>query len=394
MLRRFPRILLLAIAVALGCSRSGPRPTEDPTDHDSDDTAPDSSGPGDGEPRDSLLGRPDVGPGPNDAIPMADARRDARAALEVGTVDALLMDAISPIRVDASVAGPPDAAVIDAERIAMDGPRPVADAALPADAILPDAFAIDPDCPNPAPPLDSCLLGDAFARCAGDGPSRVYCPAEGVLGQCRWFEGGCPARGFTINCPDLVPCPQFECAATSFLAFGWGTQPWDLEREMNIEVMLDPALEVPAPAVECSACQLLAGAPWEGWAGECLATPGPCDAAELSVWRRQSRDANGDEFVTIEVDPAEGPPYQTLVLEFGVVGGALSSARVCIVPVTDRGGNCESSGPFCATAGQALLRVGPDGSWHASIHAELPAYRAWPTVGPLQFAGMTLDIQF
>ena len=62
---------------------------------------------------------------------MADARRDARAALEAGTVDALLMDAISPIRLDASAAGPPEAAVVDAERISMDGPRAVADADSP-----------------------------------------------------------------------------------------------------------------------------------------------------------------------------------------------------------------------------------------------------------------------
>lgn len=320
--------------------------------------------------------------------------RDALSALGGGEADALPAE---PKEI-----GPPDtgASVADVSRPdASDRPPDAArsdDAAIPP---VPDAGATPPEpdagvvCVAPRPSVDTCLRGQAFARCDGPGEPRLFCGAGEGRSQCRWFEGGCPASEYPFSCPVLDPCPDDDCRDASAMIHRWGARPWTADTEMNISAVADPAVEVAPPVIQCGECPLLGDPPWQAWAGECLLAPGPCDGLGVSAWQDASSNPAGDTFISVEWTSAEFY-YWSVVLEFGVYDGSLSAARVCLIPYSDDLNDCTSSGPICATTGQAWLSQDVDGGWHGRIEAEFGPYRGSPSLGPSQFAGMRMSIGF
>jgi hypothetical protein len=339
-----------------------------------------------------------------DALPGHDARTPPADAFisPDGAPDRAAIEADGPAVAPHDV-GPDDGGAV----LASDGSLPDAhevplDAARSEDAEtppVPDAGAIAPEpdagvvCPAPRPSIDTCLRGQAFARCDGPGEPRLFCGRGEGGSRCRWFEGGCPASEYPFSCPVLDPCPDDDCWDARAMMFRWGTRPWTADREMNISAVADPAVEVAPPAIQCGECALLGDPPWQDWAGECLLGPGPCDGLGVSAWQDASSNPVGDTFISVEWTSAEFY-YWSVVLEFGVYGGSLGTARVCLVPSSDFLNDCTSNGPICATSGQAWLSQDVDGGWHGRLEAEFGPYRGSLSLGPNQFAGMRMSIGF
>ncbi len=129
------------------------------------------------------------------------------------------------------------------------------DGGVVLDAQPPSPDARPSTCPfSWQPVIDECDTGRFFANCGGDGEPVLGC----AHGDCRWFTGGCAARGYEVS-----PCPSDDiCCFTlrngrwpfqertsndSYLFFdlyGWGTLPWTRARAMNVSVVVDEALPV------------------------------------------------------------------------------------------------------------------------------------------------------
>ena len=63
---------------------------------------------------------------------------------------------------------------------------------------------------DPRIALSDCPHGLYWAECGGAVEPVLGC--EGELGDCRWFQGGASARGYTMSdCPATGPC----CLPTS-----------------------------------------------------------------------------------------------------------------------------------------------------------------------------------
>ena len=58
---------------------------------------------------------------------------------------------------------------------------------------------------DPRVSLSDCPHGLYWAECGGTGEPVLGCESE--LGDCRWFQGGVTARGYTVSdCPPTDPC--------------------------------------------------------------------------------------------------------------------------------------------------------------------------------------------
>jgi len=120
-------------------------------------------------------------------------------------------------------------------------------------------------CVGQRPLIDDCTLGQAHADCGGVGDPVLACHG---FGDCRWFAGGCVAVGYVASfcttddacCQDGWPYHDFDAfdeapgaQAVEALLHGWGEQPWDTQREMNVVAALDPEVLPGVPSVRCSA---------------------------------------------------------------------------------------------------------------------------------------------
>lgn len=197
-------------------------------------------------------------------------------------------------------------------------------------------------CPAEPPPLDACATGFLFAECGGALPPAIFCTPDPR--PCAWFNGGCPAAGYTrpVECdPADGLCPE--------PGTGWGPTPWDRARDMGLTVTVDPAFEAPAaPSVVCTCdtppCLGAAG----GLCNDALAerylfrTPEVTDpAAPLTglvvafLWADGPElGLTNDWLWVLEADPGE------------------ARARVCLFQTGDAGND---GPPACATSGEVVL---------------------------------------
>lgn len=207
-------------------------------------------------------------------------------------------------------------------------------------------------CSPEAPALETCVRGAAFADCGGPDEPMVWCqsPEDGSWPECLWFSG-CPAEGFDQPCPSPLSCETCEAAAA--FVYSRGTEPWGRARAMNVAVEvgeLDPPVE--AVELSCEAgCEVSDGPARD----VCGIGAGICGGEEANgppivfwsdpspssglAWLGLTRPDLYGWTLELEIDPAASPPH----------------ARGCLTPYTDALGDCDGSGPVCATGG--LLRL-------------------------------------
>jgi hypothetical protein len=198
--------------------------------------------------------------------------------------------------------------------------------------------------------FDDCHRGLHFAEC-GDEPGEPVFGCDSEYG-CWWFtRGAVPAEVSTVSScpPDDICChgdwpfdpPEGDSGAYE-LFYGLGTLPWDREREMHLEVVVDPAL--PTPAASTLACT-----------GEVLTAPGvgPC--------------GNVDGAVVYELDTpaiavfAPGDYYGwSLLVEIDEAPGGDLRARACVDRYTDViPTECPDAAVSCASEGTVTLPAWP-----------------------------------
>ncbi len=119
-------------------------------------------------------------------------------------------------------------------------------------------------CVGVRPPIDECRVGYFFAECGGSGDPVFACHG---LGDCRWFLHACVAEGYVpsvcssaaVSCNSGSPFdtesflhepPYTQIVAGELGALG--KQPWDAERDMTLDVTVDPKLLQTTPSVVCS----------------------------------------------------------------------------------------------------------------------------------------------
>jgi len=121
-----------------------------------------------------------------------------------------------------------------------------------------------PSCPGDRPSIDECSTGRGYAQCGGDWPTPVFgCSA--TTRDCRWFEAGCVAQGYTrSDCDHNLLCcvsdapfsdTQFPPDENYWLGrwlFGNGTEPWTREGDINVDVVIDPTLAAGTTQLQCS----------------------------------------------------------------------------------------------------------------------------------------------
>ena len=200
---------------------------------------------------------------------------------------------------------------------------------------------LDVVCAEPRP-LDACFRGALFAEC---GPAVEINPAiwcdRGAPERCVW--AACPPADHVARACDGEP----QCPVTSL---GWGTAPWDRTRAMALDVIVDPALIVERPALECASAE-------------------PAEHARVC-------EVVGDAW-QIERNPGDDPSWgwpsmlsRFVIPENGRIGSgwALSvevdlfaepdpRARICLVPYSDADLSAEA---VCAVAGTLTLDVRPE----------------------------------
>lgn len=202
-------------------------------------------------------------------------------------------------------------------------------------------------------PNDACLIGLTFAECAGPKAPAAYCS---VKGGCVWVSNGCPLPDrrvpLTTDCSCEGPDCSSELAATMMSFFiGWGAEPWDREREMNLAVTFPHADVGGDPAISCAGC------------GTDCEDPGhPCSspAPQVAQWRLGTTVVSfggpgwGGWGLFLEIDWQASP----------------ARARLCQVAYTDAP-TCTVGAPDCALSGTVKLATEPGEG--LDVHGEISA---------------------
>lgn len=205
-------------------------------------------------------------------------------------------------------------------------------------------------CSSSAPPDPAtCTMGAFWGDCGCGGEPKLAC-ADDERGTCRWFVGGCVPVGYEASpckvdnlcCRDDWPFEERTGWDTFKQLYGWGLEPWDAEREMNVSVQLDSGLEVEEMRWTC---------PEGGAPAICRGEPG------------MAREHFGGAFAFRLWDDTLSFAGSTPIIE--VRRGDDPVARVCLLEFTDRvDPSCESlprdPSPTCATAGTLTLSVMPE----------------------------------
>lgn len=218
--------------------------------------------------------------------------------------------------------------------------------------------AADPvhPCEGAVPAIEACERGVAWADCGGDGAPRFACSGF----DCLWFTGGCVAEGFVAS-----PCPATDlcCQSTSSgsaagpfspvtgserdfgvhaVTLGWGTEPWDAQREAHLSVSVAVLPTASRPSLACDA------------PGELL-VDAPCDAGPTHTSAGTSmRGHVATAYVGWSAGTYAG---HGLVIEVFDLDGSPRRARVCAVPFSDAAtGGCATPAPRgCAVSGTVTL---------------------------------------
>jgi hypothetical protein len=237
--------------------------------------------------------------------------------------------------------------------------------------------ARDPNakCVGAPPPLNQCRVGFAFADCGGSLPPVLACTWRN---DCRWFLHGCAAEDYTPSpCPASNICcqanwPYDRESFTHMLPYArrlhdsvsaWGKRGFDVERDMLVEVRIEPALRVGAPELRC-----------DGPSG----VGGPCGLGLIDL---ADPTPNSLYFAFQGAQPAEG---WSLTVEMIDDRAGQMHARICRVatpplaasePPAER---CAvEQTPSCATSGRLSLNMFPVyqgllGTLHGKLSADFP----------------------
>ena len=202
--------------------------------------------------------------------------------------------------------------------------------------------AQDAACPAEPPALDDCFTGFLFAECGGDLPPVLFHNDETL--QDAWFNGGCPAAGFTrpIECDHTTAtCPGQH--------IGWGPDVWNRDRDMVLTLAVDQALEPPAaPTVECT-CET----------PPCLGRRRFCNDTFASGYSRPAvaptdpaAPQNGLVVLRLRADGSQGDPSGHDWLWVLEADTERAQARVCLLQTND----AEVAGPpACAISGEVTF---------------------------------------
>jgi len=202
-------------------------------------------------------------------------------------------------------------------------------------------------CPDPGGPpseISTCFLGAAFAACPGEGaPPAAYCSS--AARRCLWSSNGCPFGEYTIPIGPACtcvgqPCPSmFETVLYRFV-MEHGSAPWTRDREMNVQVSLDPALAPTETAVTCSGCT-----------GACIAGDNPCGATNLMALKETPGT------LVVEVMTAGGLWGWRLAIEADMAA-TKPVARICRLPFSDAL-SCEQGTVVSAASGEVTFNQDP-----------------------------------
>ena len=111
--------------------------------------------------------------------------------------------------------------------------------------------------------LAGCVVGEFFADCGGTKEAVLACVLAADSGDCRWFVGGAvPAPYQATGCTSDGCCDNGEWPLTCESHYpygapldralqGWGTDPWDLNRALGVDVVVNPAVVADIP-FDCS----------------------------------------------------------------------------------------------------------------------------------------------
>jgi hypothetical protein len=232
-------------------------------------------------------------------------------------------------------------------------------------------------CLGAPPPINQCRSGFAFSDCGGGGslPPVLGCVWRN---DCRWFLHGCVAEEYAPSaCPASNICceqnwPYDGESFTRMLPYArrlqdtlraWGRRGLDVERDMLVEVSIEPTLRVAAPEVRCTGPRG-AGGP----CGLSLVDLGDANANSLYFAFHGSQPAQGWS-LTVEMIEDRAGQMQARICRVATPPLAASEppARECAVEQT----------PECVTRGRLTLNLFPVplgllGAVHAKLSGDFP----------------------
>lgn len=187
-----------------------------------------------------------------------------------------------------------------------------------------------------------CFVGEVFAECPGPVQPAAFCSPHG---DCLWVSNGCPLPDRPIPLTEDCSCDGPLCisgvtAAMASFFIGWGDQPWDRQREMNLTVSSPYEGIGGAAAVVCENC-----------IDGCERPNNPCGQTMIYAYQRQM----GTHLVRFSAGPGLGG--WTLHLEIDGMSSP-PRARLCKIPYTDVP-TCSPGTPACAASGEVRLESAP-----------------------------------
>lgn len=202
-------------------------------------------------------------------------------------------------------------------------------------------------CSGPPSDISSCLVGAAFAACTGPGLPLPQAYCSSAAKRCLWSSTGCAFGDYTIlvgpQCSCLgQPCPPMFEPFINHLFMSRGSEPWTREREMNVQVTVDPSAAPTATAVTCSGCS-----------GTCIAGDNPCTMSGLGAVKQMPG--------TVVIDITAGGLWGWWLEIEADLAAATPVARICRLPMNDAI-SCTPGKVVCASSGTVTFNQKPASS--------------------------------
>jgi hypothetical protein len=230
-------------------------------------------------------------------------------------------------------------------------------------------------CIGPPPPIGQCRSGFAFSDCGGSLPPVLGCVWRN---ECRWFLHGCVAEEYAPSaCPASNICceknwPYDGESFTRMLPYArrlqdtlraWGSRGFDVERDMLVDVSIEPTLRVGAPELRCEGPSS-AGGP----CGLGLVDVSDASANSLYFAFHGSQPAQGWSLTAEMIDDRAGQLHARICrVATPPLAASEPPAQQCAVEQT----------AVCATRGRLSLSLFPVplgslGAVHATLSADFP----------------------